>query len=117
MLTVHDIILSTCSQNDISSNGKSEYSVSNIIDSEKEADCPRDADGHKCSSYKLYCLSKIECYHSYLKKLGLDGDSMLNKATVCTKRKSKINSKRLETKEQIHRKFKAKITSASNKVV
>ena len=70
-LTVPDIILSTCSQNDTSSIGKSKYLVLNIIDSKKEADCPGDADGHELSPYELYHLSKIDCYDSYQKKLGL----------------------------------------------
>ena len=72
------------------------YSVSNNIDSKKEADCSRHTDGHKISSYELYCLSKIDCNHSHLKKLGLDGGSMLKEATVYKKRKNKINSKWLE---------------------
>ena len=91
--------------------------MSNIIDSKKEIDCPRDADGHKLSSHELYYLSKIDSNHSYLKKLGLNGGSMLKKATVCKKRKNKINSKRWKAREQIHRKCKEKITTAPKKPV
>ena len=60
MLTAPDITLSTCSQNDISSN-ESKYLVSSIIDSKKESDCPRDADGHKVSPYELYHLLFKRC--------------------------------------------------------
>ena len=117
VLTVSDILLSICSQNDTSSNGKSKYSVSKIIDSKKEAVCPRDADGHKLSPYELYHLSKIEWNHSYLKKLGFDCGSVLNEATARKKRKNKVDSKRQESKGLMHSKGKANITTASNKVV
>ena len=77
------------------SNGKSKYLVSNIIDSKKETDCPKDADGQTLSPYELFSLLKIDHNHSYLKKLGLDGDSVLRKVTVCKIRKNKIDSKSL----------------------
>ena len=48
-VTMPDVTMSTCPQNDISSDCKSKYSVWNIIDNMKDADCPRDADGHKLS--------------------------------------------------------------------
>ena len=46
-LTASDIMLSTCSQNDASSNGKCKHSISNIIDKKNdEDDYPRDTEGH-----------------------------------------------------------------------
>ena len=51
-----------------------------FIDSKKEADVPRDAEGHKISPYERCCLSKIAHNQSYLNKLVLVGGSMLKKA-------------------------------------
>ena len=46
-LIASDIMLSTCSQNDASSNGKCKHSISNIIDKKNDEDeYPRDTDGH-----------------------------------------------------------------------
>ena len=93
------------------SNGKSKHLVLNIIDKKSKDDCPRDADGLKLSPYELYCLSKIECNHLHLNKFWLHGGSMLKKEKVLQMKKNKISSKRKEWEEQIHQKFKAKITS------
>ena len=62
-LTAPNVMLSACSQNDMTSNGKRKKLVSNIIDEKKEVDCPRDAGGQTLSPYELYCLSKIEHNH------------------------------------------------------
>ena len=51
----------------------------NIIDNKKETDCQSDADGHKVSSYELYCLAKVKDDHSHLKKRHLNCGSMKEK--------------------------------------
>ena len=89
----------------------------NVFDSKKEADCSKDAGHNKFPPCELYHFLKINHNHSYLKKLELDDGSMLKKETVCQKRKNKINSKRWKSKEQIHKKLKAKVTSALYKAV
>ena len=116
-LTTPDMMLSKCSKNETSLNGKSKHQVSNVIEKKNEDDFPRDAGRHKLSLYKLYHWSKIKNTHSYLKNLWLDGGSLLKKETVCKKRQNKINSKRWESDKQIHRKCKTEMTSALNKVV
>ena len=83
----------------------------------KGEDCPRDADGHKHSPYEIFHLLKIEFNHSYIKKLGLGGNSILQRESVCKRRRNKLISNRQQSKEQIHQKFKAKKTSASKRVV
>ena len=65
-----------------------------------EVDCLRYTDGLKLSLNELYHLSKIECNYSYLKKLGLDGSSMIKKETACKKRRVKIMSNGQERKNE-----------------
>ena len=60
---------------------------------------------------------KNECKHTYLKKLGLHGGTLLKNARVVKNRKGKICSKRLESSKQILRTCKAIITTTSEREV
>ena len=66
-LTVLDMMLSKCSQNDTLSHGKSKYLVSYVIEKKNENDYPRNANGHKLSLYELYHLVNVESIQLHLK--------------------------------------------------
>ena len=74
--------MSTCEKS--SSCNESNY-PENIIETNKEVDCPRDAKRPKLSPYERYCLLKIG-NHYELKMHGLDDGNMLQKTRFGKKR-------------------------------
>ena len=94
-----DMMVSKCSTNHTSSFGKRKHLAQNVLE-KKNKHCLRDADGHQLSPYELFPLLKIERNNSYLMKLGLDGNSVLKRESVCKERSNKLMSNRQESKDR-----------------